>query len=550
MAWAFGPVMAAAGDSPAPLAVPTHQHWNALEPVLAGGDGTGSGQAASRNASNPICATTATGSTNVNTDCNEAAGPHNETSIAVNPSNHSNLIGGANDYQLSLSNGGTLYETIYTRAHVSLDGGATWSFEGLGNQYNAYSATGDPAVAFDADGRAYLATLGFGFSQGRGCCRNPDVIANTSTDGGLHWGNFTRVASGSGVFGGPGTFNDKEYITAWGHGNAIVTWTVFNDGFKGSYISSPIFDSVTHDGGATWSAPQEISGSAAFCVSANAGEAANVCDQNQFSDPVVAADGTIRVAFENTYNNDPTSAAFNRDQYLVVSVDPTTGARTAGPYVVAQLVDGTYDAPINEDGRQTYQDSEFRSNSSGNIAADPTNKSHLAVTWSDWRNGTLPGPTGTTNPYSVATNADVFVSESADGGVTWSAPEDIAASGDQFQPWGAFDSSGTLRVGYFDRSYDSANHMYGYTLATETSPGTFSTTQLTNVLSDPTTGDRWFSGRTPNLSFPNPSSFIGDYSNLAAAGTGVVALWTDLRIPVSFGSRSGTGQDAFEAAHS
>jgi hypothetical protein len=30
-------------------------------------------------------------------------------------------------------------------------------------------------------------------------------------------------------------------------------------------------------------------------------------------------------------------------------------------------------------GRQTYRDSVFRTNAAGNIAADPTNPSHLAV---------------------------------------------------------------------------------------------------------------------------------------------------------------------------
>jgi hypothetical protein len=32
--------------------------------------------------------------------------------------------------------------------------------------------------------------------------------------------------------------------------------------------------------------------------------------------------------------------------------------------------------------------------------------------------------------------------------------------------------AGSLHIGLFDRSYDPANHMYGYTLADETSPGT------------------------------------------------------------------------------
>lgn len=529
---------ARAADPPLPLPV-THQHFNFFQPVT---DGTGDGAAnpgTYRNPSSPICSTTQSSAANVNTDC-EGTAPHNETSVAVDPTNASHMIGSANDYELSISSGGTTYETAYSRAHVTFDGGQTWTTYPI--NYNSYASTGDPAVAFDAAGNAYLATLGFLWSQGNGCCTNPDVLVAHSNDGGKTWANPSRVASGSGSFGSVGVFNDKEYITAWGNGNAIVTWTVFNDGLRGSYISSPIDAAVTHDGGKTWTAGVEISGSASFCVGAQGG---NTCNQDQVSVPVVAADGSIYVSFESTANN-----TTGRDQYLVVKVDPATGQRVAGPYKVAGLIDGLTDYPINIDGRQTYQDSQFRSWSAGNIAADPTKASHLAVVWSDMRNSTLPAPT---NPYAATTNSDVVVSQSFDGGATWSTtPVAILAAGDQFMPWAAYDASGKLRIGYFDRSYDQANHKYGYTLATETTGGSlsFSFTQVTTALSDPTQGDRWFSGRTPNAAYPHPTTFLGDYSGIAAGSSGVVNLWTDMRTPVCFTVRCGSSEDAFFGASS
>jgi hypothetical protein len=55
------------------------------------------------------------------------------------------------------------------------------------------------------------------------------------------------------------------------------------------------------------------------------------------------------------------------------------------------------------------------------------------------RNSTLPAPA---NPYAAVTNSDVVISQSFDGGATWSAPVAIAAPADQFMPWGAFDTSG------------------------------------------------------------------------------------------------------------
>jgi hypothetical protein len=515
----------------------TQQKSNVVQAILDSGDGT-INLGDFRNPPSPICATTTSSAANVNTDCelNELPPPHNETTLAVNPTNPLNIIASANDYQLTLSSGGTVKETIFSRAHVTFDGGKTWTTYPINNKN--YTATGDPAVAFDANGTAYLSTLGFLFSQGNFCCTNPDILVAHSGDGGKTWSTPTRVAGGTGTFSTRGIFNDKEYVTAWGSGNAIVTWTVFNDGQGGITINNPIFDAVTHDGGNTWTSGVEISGSAPFCVGAQGG---NACDQDQFSVPTVASDGSIYVAFESL-----ASAATGRDQYLVVKVDPTSGQRVAGPFRVAGLIDGNTDYPIDAEGRQTYQDSQFRTNSAGNITADPTTAGHLAVVWSDMRNSTLPAPS---DPYAAKTNSDIVVSQSFNGGATWSAPVVFTAPGDQFMPWGAYDASGKLHIGYFDRSYDPANHKFGYTLASETTAGSlsFTSTQVTTTLSDPTHGDRWFSGLTVNPSFPHPSSFIGDYSGINVGANGVVLLWTDMRNKACFTTRCGAGEDAFFA---
>lgn len=519
--------VAAADDGDVLLPV-THQKLSPLDPAAAQGFTVGA--VGTRNST--TCSTDSTNAANVNTDCGGVA-PHNETSIAVNPTDSLNIIGGANDYQLSLSRGGTVYETIYSRAHVSTDGGHTWTDVPLTNQ-NAYTSTGDPAIAFDDAGTAYYATLGFAWSQNRACCTNPDVVVETSTDRGMHWGKPARVATGTGYFTSPGTFNDKEYITAWGDGNAIVTWTRFNDGLHGSYISSPIYASVTHDGGQTWTAGKEISGSSAdFCVDATGG---TKCNQNQFSTPAVA-DGSIYVSFVN-YSN----SSDGRDQYIVVKVSAQTGQKVDGPWRVGTVYDGFTDYPF-ANGRQTLQDSQFRTNPSGNLSADPTNSDHLALVWSDMRNGAATDP----DPHITTTNSDVIVGESWDGGQTWDVNA-LTRTKDQFQPWSAYDANGDLRVGVFDRHYDSDNHMYGYSLWTEGSGWS----QLTTALSDPTKADRWFSGVTVDGDFQNPSSFIGDYSGIATwsdgSDLGVVALWTDMRVDTFFPNRTGHGEDAFFAS--
>ena len=517
----IGVAAALAEENPQPI---DFHHRNAVDaPAPVAGAVFGTGPAVKTGTA--ICTTASTLAANVNTDCSPTAGPHNETSIAVNPTDPDNMIGGANDYQLGLNPGGHISETILSRAHVTFDGGQTWSEYAL-NSNSAYQATGDPAVAFDDSGHAYYATLGFRF-VGPANATNPDVLVANSGDGGKTW-DLERVAQGSGVATSVGDLLDKEYIAAWGEGNAIVTFGDFRLAQKGAFVSARIYSSVTHDFGKTWSAPQVISGS---------------LDMAFVSVPTVAADGRIYVAFLNT-----TDQVSGRDDYEIVEVDPSTGAALGAPVKVATVIDGVFDYPWAL-GRQTYQDSLFRTWAAGNITSDPTNANHLALVWSDMRNTAGIPFTPFADPYAVTTNSDVIVTQSFDGGQTWSTPTALALPGDQFMPWGAYDTSGRLRIGTFDRSYDPANHQYGYTLATETSAGslTFGTAEVTTARSDPTTGDRWFAG-TLNPDFPFATAFLGDYSNIAATPDGgVVAYWTDMREDATFAGVTRKGEDAYFA---
>ena len=511
------PLAAGADDNPQP--VNFTNVMNAPAPVT----GAVFGTTPAVKTGTPICTTATSSASNVNTDCTEpSVGPHNETSIAVNPTNPLNMIGGVNDYQLALNPGGQVSETILSRAHVTFDGGKTWSmFPVLSN--SAYQATGDPALAFDAAGHAYYGTLGFRF-VGPANAQNPDILVSNSGDGGKTW-DVVRVEAGSGVETSVGDLLDKDYVAAWGDGNAIVTYGDFKLGQKGSFISARIHAAVTHDGGQTWSTPAVISGS---------------LDQAFVATPVVAADGRIFVSFLNT--SDLTTG---RDDYEVVEVDPATGTALGAPVKVATTIDGLTDFPIAF-GRQTYQDSVFRTWAAGNIAADPTNAAHLAVVWSDMRNSTLPA---LRDPYKAKTNSDVIVSQSLDSGRTWSSPVALALAGDQFMPWGAYDTSGKLRIGFFDRSVDPDNHKYGYTVATEMTAGSLKFTRavISTVDSDPTTGDRWFA-RNVNPAFPHATAFLGDYSNIAAtADGGVVAYWTDMRNDATFAGITRKGEDAYFA---
>jgi hypothetical protein len=485
------------------------------------------GKAAVAATGQPGCITRPSHAGNVNTDC-QLDGNFFETTIAVNPKDPRNLVGGV--IKIGGAGGGQ-GRTLVVQPRVSFDGGVTWATTPV-----AFGpGTVDPSVAFDSAGTAYLT----GTSDG-------DIVVARSTDGGRTWSGPVVVAAGS-LGDQGGVFNDHPQLTAWGEGHVLVTWIREAFDSDSNLVSAPVYDSASHDRGSTWSRPGNISGSAPFCTGRGGGTA---CDQT-FGNAVAYSRAGAVVTFQQTSEEAPDAgAALGRNRYLAVAVDPLSGIRVRGPYLIGQAYDGIieHDYPVNRGGGQTVHDSQFGLDGMGNVAADPTDRSgrHFAVVWTDDRNA--PHPVDP-DPYQATTDADIIVSETRDGGRTWTPPSAIRVPNDQFMPWSAYDARGALRVGFFDRSYDPSNHKYGYTLATEVAPGslTFSMTQVTTALSDPTR-DNTASRGTVNPAFPNPAVSIGDYTAVAAGPTFIATLWTDLRETGCVSGRCGFRQDAYFAS--
>lgn len=382
--------------------------------------------------------------------------PQDETSIAVNPTNPKNAIGGANDYRLGWGSSGF---------YATTNNGSAW-YDGIkpfptnANQARDHvDGGGDPSVAFDREGTAYYNDLHFmrendesgiftarstngGFTWSRPCvpAGSTDAAARCGGNGDVRRpgdGVVAYNADNDNTLNGSVPANDKNYMTTGprptgvqptcfapitktpipsgqpgcdagliGPDRLYVTWTVFFGNL------ATINFSYSDDRAYSWSAPKVISGSAPFCQFG----VANNCDSNQFSVPTVnPTTGHLYVAFENFNTPD-------ENQYLVVrSTDG--GATFAGPFFVSVVFDLNYPrsgsnrldcSARGQGGRNVLTNSCFRVNSGGNIVADKRGgefADDLYLVFSDNRNGSR-----------QSSNTDVFMFTSKNGGTTWIGP--------------------------------------------------------------------------------------------------------------------------------
>jgi hypothetical protein len=452
-----------------------------------------------------------------------------EEQVAVNPVDANNVVAGQNDSRVGFNHCGFDY---------SLDGGVRWGdgqppfFQRLSPAGHIYDAASDPSVTVDGTGRAWFSCVLFDINDSASA-----VMAVPSTPG-LKGSAYANVATGSSAFvvaesGDPGHAFDKEFIAAdprAGHSGAYVTFTDFQSSpncsrknNKGGLCQAPIY--LSKWTGASWTSPIQISGQSALCTTGDTFSPqlpANACNFDSGSMPIVMADGSVFVAFENF--NTPTLV----NQILGVHV--SADLATVGAPVKVGVADGTNDA-LCDFGRgpeECVDSLNVRTGDFPAIALDPTNADHLVATWQDSRAATVKG------------NYNVVVSESHDGGATWSDATGggtlFKTAGAYFQPALAISSGGDLAVSLYRAN--TAQH------TAAVGDGTFGYGYLVR------TGGS-FGGYLPasdGQSYPSPQAnaaqagFLGDYSSAAAgAGSAVYFVWSDTRNS----SSAGPDEDVF-----
>lgn len=432
--------------------------------------------------------------------------PQNESNIVVNPTNPNNVVTSANEYRID---GDEVYVSVdgaKTFTNVVLPG-RTAATGGKG-VFSKVGSCGDPALAFGPDGTLYYAGLDCNFKSGSTAS---GLAVSASHDGGLTWGPPVMV-----TFTDPNQlFNDKEWITVGPDGSIYVTWTRFkSNGALKAFAGSPIVISVSRDGGKTWSGLNKVSdGSHPF---------------NQGSQPLVAPDGTVYVAYEGAT---PSTGYFGDAIILARSTD---GGKTFTNTELARAFDDYNCYPINvAQSRQTLSGEQFRINSYPSFAIDPSSGA-MAITWADdqantscgyEKGGSFVGPTS--NQVKLITSSD---------GIQWSSPSVITTgAADKVYPAVGFNSGRTI-VTYYTRAF-SPNTPACQAMVQDTTTGALSTIPGPVCLdyaarssSDGYAAETRLTTQSSNPYITFAGSFIGDYTGAVVNSSGKgFAVWADFR---------------------
>jgi hypothetical protein len=408
-----------------------------------------------------------------------------EPSISINPKDSNNIIIGSNDDRT--------FNALW--AYSSNDGGQTWLNQALPPVQieSDYLDATDPSIAFGSSGDAYFGTGHYFYGVPE---KANDVACFRSTDSGANWSvagyPFLNATGAS------DTMSDKYFISVDAdagspfHNRIYATWMELVSPFP-----SRVACSFSSDGGQTWSNRIHLTGQGYFTAPV----------------PAVAPNGTIIVTFEN----------YTLDSTQILAVHSTDGGVTfSAPQIIAVYNDvGPWrgDTATN-DGYPVVKDT-VRANSFPSIAFDhsPTHNGRAYVAWCGKDKQGM---------------SRVFLSNSDDGGVSWSSAETIDGDfsniqTDKFFSWVAVDPvSGDVAVDYYDSRLDTNNILCDLFMSLIAGGGnSVEVRRISSASTDPRIGrDDWTVSTPHGL---ETFQFFGDYIGLAGRDSTWYATWTDGR---------------------
>lgn len=437
----------------------------------------------------------------------------NETALDINPTDHDNWVGGANDYSGPIILDGRAQSSC--GFYSSQDAGQTWS-AGLLPTQPGYTGGGDPSIAFDRNGNVYYACLNFelilpGFNVG-----DSALFVFRSTDGGQTFGAPTEVISGSGSL----DFHDKEFITTGDFTNNVyIAWMHQGDiRFAGSNDGGASFASPAPADNVEVNDPENSSNQGVVLATLGVANPEGGGDTDRIYASWLGNPGAAisRILFDRSTNG---GASFGTDVVVEGNVVQ---------FPVRTVDNGT------QSGNRTSLMGEFgpfRANSfpSMDVCRNPSSPhyGHIYIVFADNRFG----------------DGDIFFKRSEDGGETWPGTftrrinDDAMGNGrDQFFPWIDVDEDCKINVSFYDRRDDPDNlrfHLY-FSHSTDSGDSFSANARVTTV---PSTNAQFMGG------------FIGDYLQTAAttASNATFHHQVDRAGMLWMDTREG-GQDVYAAA--
>jgi hypothetical protein len=383
----------------------------------------------------------------------DASGSPEEVAIAISPLNPNIMAGGAN----------------ISSFYRSTNGGLNWSESQLVS--NNLGVWGDPVVLFDSLGNLYYGHLSNPIS-GWWIDR---IVVQKSTDNGITWNDGVGIGQGISP-----QAQDKEWL-AVDHtqspyrGTIYVTWTEFDSyGSSNPSDSSRIRFSKSTDQGNSWTPAVTISDRSGDCIDSD--------NTDEGAVPTVGPNGEIYVSWAG-----PVGLMFDKS---------TDGGQTWGTDIFVSSIPGGWDFDVS---------GIYRANGLPITMCDISNSpynGYIYIVWSDQRNG--------------ATDTDIFMSRSTNGGTTWTPPikvNDDNTTRQQFFVWSTIDySTGHLWFVFYDRrnTTGAATDVY--------------------VAKSTDGGDTFENFKVSESSFtPTSSVFFGDYTNIAAWDGKIYPFWMRLQ---------------------
>lgn len=385
-----------------------------------------------------------------------------EPSVSVNPTNPDNLVGAwqqdrwSNGAARGLSTG------------ISFDGGKTWTQRLIpfsrcsgGNAFNGgnYDRATDPWVTFSPNGTAHVMAL----SLNRVANSYNAMLASRSVDGGLTWSNPATLILD---LDGAAFFNDKNAMTADSTDSNYV-YAVWDR--LASNGNGPTYFARSINGGLSWETAKSI-----YNPGGTGQTIGNVI--------TVLPDGTLINLMTKIVT------IFGSDVATLEVIRSTDkGLTWSQPFLISDLLAlGTSDP---ETGTKIRDGSIL-----GQIAVAPNGR--LYAVWQDSR-------------FSGGVRDGIALSQSADGGFTWSNPIRINSNNNvqAMIPTVHVRADGVIGVSYYDlrsNTADPATLLTDYWLATSEDGINWSESRITEAF-DYTTAP--FAG----------GYFLGDYQALVSS---------------------------------